>query len=674
MRKMQLGKMKIFLGLGLLLTGFLFLPNHTASASSLADPVTIDTVDYEEEEIVINNNDNSKIYFATEVDAAKGIWEVMPADAGDTTRLDFSWISPNMVNIIKIKGGDDPTETQARIVLLDKPSKLEIAINYSNINALPKSGTIAPLLNIMSSAGNGSTPITFNDLEWRKGESGKWKDINLLTVAQLEKYQIKGAELYFRIKAVNDVTRTDINGDPIYPDGSRGRRACTEVKVKITKKAAAMVVGINGTKFTADIRYGKEYRLTIGNNSTNWIQVVDREIKSLDLEDIAMKLGDTSDGITNPFPAMTLEIRDYATSKAAASKITIKPLKEQRVISSSKLVEDIVPEDATASDNNIYITYNGNRYLIITIPSASAGNPYEYCLVKPDETFDNDRATWTSITKGTAVKILSSKALDGGKLYVRQKEIKAREKTKTTDAIEFELASTVVVQDIKYPSNPVVEQKNFTYVKTLHYVSEDLIFDIKLNDIGRDAFETKIKYIKLGTKTLDYTQEITPVIDDTHPFDPDVQYTMTVHLNSYYWDDMPSCISKPLSIAFENGSADKTSVKITIKVPTKALTLTTTPKKGTAVGTTAIDITGTVGTGNAYVYYITSASLENTIYTEDSIQYHTGWTTYTAGGDIPVTAGNYVTVIEYNIETGSFVKYKSIQITESMITTTVTAG
>jgi hypothetical protein len=683
MRKKRLNKTKIFLGLGLLFTGFLFLPNHTASASSLVEPVTIDAVDYEEEEIVIKNNNNTTICFATEVDAAKGIWEEMPADSGNTTRLDFSWVSPNAVNILKIKGGDDLTATQSRIVLPGKTTKLDITINYSNINALPKSNTIAPLLNIMSSAGTGAKPINFDDLEWRKGESGKWKDINLLTVAQLEKYQIKGTDLYFRIKAVNDVTRTDVNGDPIYPDGSRGRRASAEVKVKIAKKAAAMVVGVNGEDFTADIRYGKEYRVTIGNSSTNWIQVVDREIKSLDLKNIAMKLGDTSNGITDPFPAMTLEIRDYATNKAAASKITTKPLKEQRVISSLKLVEDKAPEDATTSDSNIYISYNGNRYLIITIPSASASNPYEYCLVKPsdfdetddtDDIFENVKVTWTSITKGTDIKILSSKALDGGRLFVRQKEIKAKEKTKTTNAIEFELASTVVVQDIKYPSNPVVEQKNFTYLKTIHYVSEDLNFDIKLNDIGREAFETEIKYIKLGTKTLDFTQDVTPVIDEDHPFDKTKQYTLSVHLNTYLWDEMPTCINKPLTIAFVNGTTDKTSVKITIKIPTKALTLTATPKKGSALGTTAIDITGSLGAGNAYIYYTSDKSMENMIYTEDSINYHTGGTPYTAGGDILITPNYYVTVIEYEVATGRFVKYKSIQITDGMITTAVTAG
>jgi hypothetical protein len=220
-----------------------------------------------------------------------------------------------------------------------------------------------------------------------------------------------------------------------------------------------------------------------------------------------------------------------------------------------------------------------------------------------------------------------------------------------------------------YPSNPLVEQKNFTYIKTLRYVSENLDFDIKLNVIGRYAFETKIKYIKLGTKVLDFTQVVTPVIDDTHKFNPNVQYTLSVHLNSATWEEMASCLSKPLTIAFENGTVDKTSVKITIKVPTKAQTLTALPKKGTKTGTAAIDVTGSLASGNAYCYYIDSQSKENKVFTEDSIDYNPGWNSYTPGSNITVTAGNnYVTIIEYNIATGRFVKYKSILITDYIAT------
>ncbi len=672
MRKKLFSKTKVILGLGCLFTGLLFLPNHTASATTLVEPVTVHTVDYEEEEIVVNNNKNTKIYFATETDAAKGIWEVMPADAGDTTRIDFSWVSPNLTNIIKIKG--DLSETQSRIVLPQRTTKLDITINYTNINSLPDQDTIASLVNIMSSAGTGAQPITFQDLEWRKGENGKWKAIQLLTIAQLEKYQIKGTDIYFRIKAVNDITRTDGSGNKVYPDGSKGRRSSTEVKVKISKKATAMVVGIDGSDFSADIRYGKEYRVTIDGDSTDWIPVLDKVVKSIELKKIVSKLGDTSDGITDPFPPMMIEIRDYATSKAAASKITTIQLKEQRVINSSRLVEGKKPKESTATDPNIYISYNGNRYLIVAIPSASASNPYEYCVVKPGESFDINKAAWSSITKGTDVKILSSKALDSGKLYIRQKEVKGREATKTTNGVDYELASTVVKHNIKYPSNPVIEKKNFTYVKTLQYVSEDLIFDIKLNDVGRDAFETKIKNIKLGTKTLSFTQTITPEISAEHPFDPNVQYKLSIHLNSTHWEDMASCLNKPLTITFENGTIDKTSVKVTIKVPTKALTLTALPKKGTLTGTTAFDITGSLTPGNAYCYYIGSQSMENKIYTEDSITYNPGWKPYTAGDNIAVTAGNYVTIIEYNPVTGNFVKYKSIQITADFIAATDTIG
>ena len=41
-----------------------------------ASSVTIATVDYKDENVIVNNNDNSKIYFATENDAARNMWEI----------------------------------------------------------------------------------------------------------------------------------------------------------------------------------------------------------------------------------------------------------------------------------------------------------------------------------------------------------------------------------------------------------------------------------------------------------------------------------------------------------------------------------------------------------------------------------------------------------------------
>ncbi|HHU71575.1 MAG TPA: hypothetical protein GXZ21_06015, partial [Clostridiales bacterium] len=265
------------------------------SSAYAASPITIDKVDYVNEEIVVNNNGNAKIYFATENDAARNSWETMLADEGETSTIDFSWVSPTAEQVIVIKGEDG---TQRRITLKERARKLEVSISYDRMAGLNKTSTIAQLLNIMSSAGTGDNPINFDDLEWRKGENGSWRDTSSLTVAQLEKLQIKGADLYFRIKALNDTTAKD---------GTKGRRVSKEVRLKIAKKASPVVVGIDGEKFTADIRYGKEYRVTYGGVTSNWVKVTDKSIRKVPLSVI---LGNTADGFTpaTRFPAMLIEI------------------------------------------------------------------------------------------------------------------------------------------------------------------------------------------------------------------------------------------------------------------------------------------------------------------------------------------------------------------------------
>jgi hypothetical protein len=129
-----------------------------------------------------------------------------------------------------------------------------------------------------------------------------------------------------------------------------------------------MVVGIDGEDFMADIRYGKEYRVTVGGVTSNWVKVTDKSVRKVPLSVI---LNDGSNGLTadKSFPAMVIEIRDYATAKAASSKITEIQLKAQRVLSGS-IIKGSPPAEADASDPNIYVSYNGSANISITIPSA----------------------------------------------------------------------------------------------------------------------------------------------------------------------------------------------------------------------------------------------------------------------------------------------------------------
>ncbi|MDD4113126.1 MAG: hypothetical protein PHC56_08855 [Herbinix sp.] len=610
-----------------------------------ATPVTINTVDYTNENIIVNNNGNARIYFATENDAARNFWELMPADAGTISTIDFSWVSPTAEQIIVVKGEDGVSH---RVTLRERARKLEVSISYDRMAALAKTDTIAYLLNIMSSAGTGESPITFSDLEWRKGENGSWQNTNLLTVAQLEKLQIKGADLYFRIKAKDDTN--------VGADGTKGRRVSKEVRLKISKKASPVVVGIDGEDFTADIRYGKEYRVTHAGVTSDWVKVTDKSIREVPL---AVILNDGSNGLipSRRFPAMMIEIRDYATARAAASKITEIELKAQRKLQ-GVIIKGEAPEGADSSDMNIYITYNGSANISITIPSASTDNPYQYAIVKPDDFFDVERVTWSSITRGSAVKVLASRAVEGSEIFVRQKEIKSRLATRTTPAVDYQLASSYLKYIIEYPAVPNVEMKNITFIKGITENANELTFNINLNTIGKLPFETKIRTIKLGTRELTFstTTNVTGSLSST------TEYFIKVTLIKDYLNDLPNSYSRALYITFENGTVDKTSVKLTIQNPTPASTLTASASKGVTVGTTSIRVYTTLRAGNKLVYTRTGTKVEG-LHTENAI----AGTDFVDQADIAASAGDYITIYEVNSTTNKVVRYKCIQITSLYI-------
>jgi hypothetical protein len=635
-------------------------PTPTPSAGS----VKVVSVEYYNEQIIVQNNGNSKICFATEAEAAKDNWEVMNADSGTETWIDISWLSSTTENILIIKGSDNPTKS--RIILKDKPTKLEVTINYEKLDSLDEDDSIAPLVNIMSSEGSGDMPIAFDDLEWRKGVSGNWQETDTLVASTLSKFLVKGTYLYFRIKAVNDDDQTlASDGSIIYPDGTEGRRFSNEVKVKVAKKATAMVYGIDGEEFTAAIKYGKEYCVTVGSTTTDWIQVTDRLTKTIPLSTVISKAVTTTpipDGSTptTAFPAMKIQIRDYATSKAASSKITEISLNAQRVIT-----KDITTKtDTTAIINSgIYVSYNGNKNMILEIPLATPDLPYEYCVVKSGATYDVTKAVWASVTKPTAVKILASKAVEGGTLYVRQKEIKSKEASGNSSAVAYELASTYATCPISYPSIPEIVDDEYTFTKGY---SKDYTFTITLNVSGKAAYETAIKSIKLGTKAIDFT----PVPSTSGGIS-----IITVTLKATSLTTLTNCYNKAITITYEKGTVDKTSIKLTIQSPVAAGTLTLTNAKGTNTGLTAFTMVSSKASDSNWVYVVTTAAI-NSVYTVDKVADVAPVTvvapttltgTATSVDNIPIAADQYLTVFEVNATTGYIIKYKSVKITTDYI-------
>jgi hypothetical protein len=692
---------RIIVILALFVIGGMNFPEHRASAANTA--VAVAAVEYYDENVIVFNNGNSKIYFATDADAASGKWEFMNADSGVFTEIDVSWLLDSTENVIVIKGNVD--DTKSRVVLKKKPTKLSITINYSGLSELDSQAkkyptipvTIAPLLNIMSTEGNSSDPITYDDLEWKKGDNGRWENTNTLTIGLLEKFMVKGASLYFRIRAVDDCVDVfdstgivKITPEPndrraagiiggiqkmagvkygtIYPDGTKGRRFSEEVRLKISKQIDSMVYGVDGEKFTAAIKYGKEYRVTatyadgtIG-TSSKWVQVTDRAVKNISLATMANGVSPaysvsgsaiSFNGTTDAFPSMYIEVRDYATTRAAASKITEISLNAQRTL--TKSIQSGQPSAlVTQTTDDIYLYYFGNKYALLTIPMASATLPYEYCVVKKGDVFDVTRATWSSVTKGTAVKVLASKAVEGATIYVRQKEIKSKAATNTTAAIPYQLASTYQKVTIGYPSIPIITTASLTYVKGY---PTPITITVQLNESNTTGFEDTLKSIKLGTKEIGFDPPVISVTGSSINI-------MTITLKSADLEALAVTSNRYLTITFANGTVDKSSVKLSIKTSAVSGTLTLSAIPGSAIGNSKVSLVSSVGPGNSWVYVVDAAAPPS-YHMEDTLATGKGYA-FTSGMDITVADKQYIIVYEIDA-TRHIIKCGSKQIITSMI-------
>lgn len=585
MKKLITNRFQWIIMICLVLLGVCYLPKQTVYASATTGPITIKQVDYYDENIEINNNGNNRIYFATENEAASDKWDVIKVEGGSDgfTTIDISWLSPRSENVLVFRGDVYPQEK--RVTLLPQAKKLEVTIDYSNIGSLQKTDNIGNLLNIMTSEGNANDPIRFSDLQWRKGENGNWKAISLLTVAELEKLQIRGTDLYFRLRAIND------DGG----NGTDGRRASQAVKLKIAKKEIAQTVNVDGSKFTADIGYGEEYRIK---GETKWNKVTDKSKKRTDLSEIAISKDSASnaDGLTydTHFGEMTIEVRKSATSKKAASKIEEIKINEQRVINpvNLKAGQPLVIDE---TDNNIYISYSGQKYVVLTIPTASVDLPYEYCVLEEDE-FDLEKAKWVAVTKNTPVKISATKAKDNYHLFVRKKEIKYNKAKK----VGFELASTPVSWEINYPSLPVISKASYTYIKDMPI---PVTFDIILNQANKVPYETMIETIKLGSQSINFEETYPEGFDPDNPGIPITSIVLKVTLDQAQMNEMTNTTNRALYITFKNGTMDKTSIKLTIKDQTSAPSLNASVKVGTAANSTILTVTK-VPTENKVFYNI----------------------------------------------------------------------
>ncbi|MDD5936225.1 MAG: hypothetical protein PUC65_11835 [Clostridiales bacterium] len=386
--------------------------------------VVVQKINYEDSTITIKANPgDTKVFFS---DKAGKKWEAIPGtlSSNQEITMDISWIPVSANYTIKFKG--DHSQSVVTVVLPKQVTNFK-----AKYNRVKKEMTYT----------NGEE----KDVEWRKKDSYIWKSITSSSafISELERLSAQGATIYLRLKSVNGGTTNGLF--------TTGQRASKEVTLAIPKKAEAPTITIDGSKFLIPVKKNSSYRIVNENDTeTDWKSV--STASDLMISDIAPSVlyGGTQKEVK-------LQFRINATNSTAASRVTTVT----------------VPVQAGPPSQDTYgisLEYTSSSSLDLTVKSASATQPFEYTIVNPEDTFDYQQLTWTSITSSAKVPIKEEKAKEGSHIYVRKKSIAKTDKT------EFAFASKELdvtgSTGVSYP-NPANTDKLTTLVAIAGNVKEE---------------------------------------------------------------------------------------------------------------------------------------------------------------------------------------------------------
>lgn len=375
-------------------------------ASAAGPSIAVQEINYENSTITLKvNSGDNVVYFS---DENMRTWEAMPYEIGADrlVTLDISWISPTNKYILTVKG-DISTE----VVKVTIPKQIiNFKATYNKVR-----GTVS------------FTNHYNRTIQWRKKDSYQWNTVNTATFAsELEMLCTQGATVYLRLAPQNSYF---VSGTL-----TEGARPSKEVSITIPKKIAAPTININGSKFSIPVDKTMAYRTVSSDGSLGeWTNV--STASNLWLKDIAGKALYTNG--TTPQSEVTLQFRKNATSSSQVSHI-------------ATVTVPIQEGPPSETDNGIEITYTSSTSFTLEIKAASTTKPFEYTIVKPEDTLDYATASWKEVTSNAEITIKKETAPEGSHVYVRKKSVPA------TDDVKFSLASKEIdisgSKGIDYPS------------------------------------------------------------------------------------------------------------------------------------------------------------------------------------------------------------------------------
>ncbi|MBQ8878436.1 MAG: hypothetical protein IJ029_06880 [Lachnospiraceae bacterium] len=445
MKKNIKGKLTAFvLLLGLAVIGAM---RFTAAGALDSDAVT---VDYVNETVTVETDTDEVIYF-TEVynkDVAK--WDACEVREGKAS-FDISWIASNKTVRLYICGDVNKEVLSVDIIweedfsveftgsllstdITEAEEWKQVYADYENF-----SEDTGYFLFALEENGRDMSYFELENIQWRKGDDGVWRDYDELDLREMN---IRGIGLEFRVVADN-------NGPA---------RASSTAKISVSKLMSAPVILVNPNTMTLGIKNGMEFSF----DKENWIMVpeynkkfgeeeymIEEDVREAAIEKIytnkrlttlimqeVLKTQDAGFTMNTPMNRDNLEdfnangqvfeltdegvvlyVREIGTDRKAASKIAeviIPYAPENMAIAEEGALEFSYGESKTNTGGIVVENVSDYKYQVGVI------TPEEWAKIKDSQDDINlANMKWTSIKAGKMLKISNKKVPKGSYLVYR---------------------------------------------------------------------------------------------------------------------------------------------------------------------------------------------------------------------------------------------------------------
>lgn len=443
----KFGKLMAFAALFILFIAFAVGRETGASINAGADVL----VDYVNETMTVTTTKDTVIYFTDVYYPDITRWEQCEVRDGKAV-FDISWVKDNKTVRMYLCGDVQDTVVNKDIAWKEKlkvvftgtllSSDITEAARWKTEYAKYPKFSIDTGYFIFTLEENGRDTSYFDlqTIEWRKGDDGAWRAFSEL---DLKEMNIKGVELQFRIKAVNDTA------------ADAGSRTSSLAVTKVLSLASAPQTALNPNTMEVSVKNGQEVSL----DRKTWVLIPDYNKKlgdddylvteaerataittimtnvrvaGLSLQQLLDISGNdamdyatlttkypgrfTFDDPTNP-TGVILYVRTAGTSKKAASKIAeiVIPLTGAGVTPKKDALEisNTTSSSASAKAGVTIINTSDDKYQVAVI------TPEQYAALADKNNIDVTQYYWHSIKGGKTLKLTRTKVPQGSYLMYR---------------------------------------------------------------------------------------------------------------------------------------------------------------------------------------------------------------------------------------------------------------